>query len=105
MTGLSLRLFLCVALGLLCPALVHAADDRPNIVVVLADDLGFSDLGCYGGEIKTPTIDRLARQGIRFTQFYNFASCGPSRATLMTGCYPWQVGQDNAKNILISLCI
>lgn len=103
MINLSLRLFLCVAVGLLCPALTYAADDRPNIVIVMADDLGYSDLGCYGGEIKTPTIDRLAKDGIRFTQFYNFASCGPSRAALMTGCYPWQVGQGKGRSIFANL--
>ena len=69
-----------------------AAGQRPNIVVILADDLGFSDLGCYGSEIPTPNVDRLAAQGVRFTQFYNNARCCPSRATLMTGLYPHQVG-------------
>ncbi len=54
---------------------------RPNIIVVMADDMGFSDLGCYGGEIKTPTIDRPASEGVRFSQFYNCALCGPSRET------------------------
>jgi len=103
MTNGLLRLLFSFALGLLCPALAHAADDRPNIVLVMADDLGFSDLGCYGGEIKTPAIDRLAKQGVRFTQFYNFASCGPSRATLMTGCYPWQVGQGKGRSIFANL--
>lgn len=63
-----------------------AGQDRPNIIVVMADDMGFSDLGCYGGEINTPTIDRLASEGVRFSQFYNSALCGPSRASLMTGC-------------------
>ncbi len=66
----------------------HDRPGRPNIIVVMADDMGFSDLGCYGGEIKTPTIDRLASEGVRFSQFYNCAICGPSRASLMTGCYP-----------------
>jgi hypothetical protein len=58
---------------------------RPNIIIVMADDMGFSDLGSYGGEIKTPVIDRLANEGVRFSQFYNCAICGPSRASLMTG--------------------
>lgn len=75
----SLRLCLAVAPGLICLALAHAADSRPNIVIVMADDRGFFDLGCYGGEIKTPAIDRLAKQGVRFSQSYNFASCGPGR--------------------------
>src|SRR5688572_15513669 len=65
---------------------------RPNIVVILADDLGFSDLGCYGSEIATPNIDKLAGQGVRFTEFYNSARCCPSRATLMTGLYQHQAG-------------
>lgn len=65
---------------------------RPNIVLILADDLGFSDLGCYGSEIATPNLDRLAAQGIRFAQFYNAARCCPTRAALMTGRYPHQAG-------------
>lgn len=68
------------------------ADDRPNIVVVMLDDLGYSDLGCYGGEIQTPHIDTLAKSGLRFTSFYNCARCCPTRAALLTGLYPHQVG-------------
>lgn len=64
----------------------------PNIVLILADDLGWSDLGCYGGEIPTPNIDALAAGGLRFTQFYNNAVCGPSRASLLTGLYAQRVG-------------
>src|SRR6476620_8142114 len=73
---------------------VSAADiaRHPNIVVILADDLGFSDLGCYGSEIATPNIDRLAAHGLRFTQFYNYARCCPTRAALLTGLYPHQCG-------------
>lgn len=67
---------------------------RPNIVLILADDLGFSDLGCYGGEIQTPHLDSLAEGGLRFTSFYNTARCWPTRAALMTGYYPQQVGRD-----------
>lgn len=63
---------------------------KPNIMVILADDMGFSDIGCYGSEIKTPNIDRLAANGVRFTQFYNIARCSPSRASLLTGLYPHQ---------------
>ncbi|NQT85895.1 sulfatase-like hydrolase/transferase, partial [bacterium] len=81
----------------------RAKRGRPNIIVVMADDMGFSDLGCYGGEIKTPTIDRLAKEGVRFSQFYNCALCGPSRASLMTGCYPWQVGQAPGASIFANL--
>jgi arylsulfatase A-like enzyme len=65
---------------------------RPNILIVLADDLGYSDLGCYGSEIATPNLDRLASKGLRFTQFYNAARCCPSRASLLTGLYPHQAG-------------
>ena len=64
----------------------------PNIILVMADDLGWSDLGCYGGEIHTPHIDSLARDGLRFTQFYNNSVCGPTRASLLTGLYCQQVG-------------
>jgi len=66
--------------------------NRPNIVLILADDMGFSDIGCYGGEIQTPHLDRLAQHGIRLTQFYNTARCTPSRASLLTGLHPHQVG-------------
>jgi arylsulfatase len=65
---------------------------RPNIVLILADDMGFSDLACYGGEIKTPHLDKLAAQGLSFSQFYNCGRCCPSRASLMTGLYPHQTG-------------
>lgn len=68
------------------------ARTRPDIVLVLADDMGFSDIGCYGGEISTPTLDRLAARGTRLTQFYNTARCSPSRASLITGLHPHQVG-------------
>ena len=66
----------------------------PNIVIILADDMGYSDLGCYGGEIATPNLDGLAKNGVRFTQFYNTARCWPSRAALMTGYYPQQIHRD-----------
>jgi arylsulfatase A-like enzyme len=65
---------------------------RPNILLIVADDLGFSDLGCYGGEIQTPVLDALAAGGLRFTQFYTTARCCPSRASLLTGQYPHKVG-------------
>ena len=67
---------------------------RPNILIILADDLGYSDLGCYGGEIQTPNLDKLAAGGLRFTQFYNTARCWPSRAALLTGYYAQQVRRD-----------
>src|SRR5690606_16501645 len=70
----------------------QAAAQKPNILVILADDLGYSDIGAYGGEIKTPTLDKLAEDGRKFTQFYNTARCCPSRASLLTGLYPHQAG-------------
>ena len=64
----------------------------PNIILIMGDDMGYSDLGCYGGEIQTPNLDRLASNGLRFTQFYNTARCCPTRASLLTGLYPQQAG-------------
>ncbi len=86
----------CLAFCLLClsVSLQAAERSRPNVVVILADDLGYSDLGCYGGEISTPVLDGLAKSGLRFTQFYNTARCWPSRAALLTGYYAQQVRRD-----------
>lgn len=72
---------------------------RPNVLIIVADDMGFSDAACYGGEIATPTLDLLARQGLRFTQFYNTARCWPSRAALLTGYYAQQVRRDTLPGI------
>jgi arylsulfatase len=83
------------ALSLGIPGLLKncaAPAKRPNIVVIMADDMGYSDIGCYGGEIETPNIDSLAENGMRFTQFYNAARCCPTRASLLTGLYPHQAG-------------
>jgi arylsulfatase len=88
----AVALVLCVLVSQ-----AHAAS-RPNIVLILADDMGYSDLGCYGGEIKTPHIDSLARHGLRFTQFYNCGRCCPTRASLMTGLYPHQAGVGRMTN-------
>lgn len=74
---------------------------RPNIVVILVDDMGFSDIGSYGSEIPTPHIDALAAGGLRFTQFYNCARCSPSRASLLTGTYPHQAGVGHLENIVV----
>ncbi len=84
------RLLLAVCLVAL--SLPAAPAPRPNILLILADDLGFSDLGCYGSSIATPNLDRLAAGGLRFTQFYNAARCCPTRASLLTGLYPHQAG-------------
>lgn len=94
---------------LLCSPLVAA--ERPNIVLIMVDDMGWSDLGCYGGEVDTPQIDSLAGQGLRFTRFYNNAVCGATRASLLTGLYCQQTGhrgdrwnepKDFGKCVLIS---
>jgi len=69
-----------------------ASKSKPNIVLIMVDDMGFSDIGCYGGEIRTPNLDHLAAGGLRFTQFYNAARCCPTRASLLTGLYPHQAG-------------
>jgi arylsulfatase len=88
------------------PALTHtiqAADpsvQKPNILILLADDMGFSDAGCYGGEIATPNLDNLASNGLRFTQFYNTARCWPTRAALLTGYYAQQVRRDTIPGVL-----
>jgi arylsulfatase len=98
-----MRTLRSLLLPLLAAALVagtvssgRAADPprRPNILLILADDMGFSDVGCYGGEIETPNLDRLAKEGLRFTQFYNTARCWPTRAGILTGYYAQQVNMD-----------
>src|SRR6201991_5128601 len=86
-----MRLLPLVLLLALLPLAARAAE-RPNIVVILVDDMGFSDIGCYGSEIPTPNIDKLAAHGLRFTQFYNTGRCCPTRAALLTGLYSHQAG-------------
>ncbi|MBK5722746.1 arylsulfatase [Dysgonomonas sp. Marseille-P4677] len=80
------------ALAGLCFNAHSQTDDRPNIIVILADDLGYSDMGCYGGEIQTPNLDKLASEGLRFNSFYNAGRSCPTRASLLTGLYPHQAG-------------
>jgi len=94
-TTLILSVF-AITLSVQTSEVACSAEKRsvPNIVLILADDLGFSDLGCYGGEIRTPNLDRLAQNGLRFTQFYNTARCWPTRAALLTGYYAQQVRRD-----------
>ena len=83
-------LLLLVSSTFVCTA--GAADDRPNIIVILADDLGYGDLGCYGSpNISTPHLDRMAAEGLRCTSFYAAPVCAPSRSQLMTGCYATRV--------------
>ena len=81
----------CVLL-VVCLALSARGAEQPNILYILADDLGYSDLGCFGGEINTPVLNSLAAGGVRLTQFYNTGRCCPSRAALLTGQYPHRVG-------------
>ena len=86
------------ALLLLGAAAARAAD-RPNVLLIVADDMGFSDAGCYGGEIATPNLDALAKNGLRFTQFYNTSRCWPSRAAILTGYYAQQVRRDTVPGV------
>ncbi|MDT8389131.1 MAG: arylsulfatase [Lentisphaeria bacterium] len=97
MTSLTGKVAACMSTVLLTSVTVGA--EKPNIVLTLVDDMGWSDLGCYGSEINTPNIDSLARQGVRFTQFYNTAKCMTSRASLLTGLYPQQCGMMSPNKI------
>ena len=92
-------LMLCQIFFLGPPASAMGLQSRPNILIILADDLGFSDLGCYGGEIQTPALDQLAKNGLRLTNFYNTGRCWPTRASLLTGYYAQQVGRDRLPGI------
>jgi arylsulfatase A-like enzyme len=87
----TLLAFLCLSFSVL-----HAAE-KPNVLVILTDDLGYSDIGCYGGEIETPNLDRLAANGLRFSQFYNTAKCHSSRVSLLTGRWCIQAGDTSMK--------
>jgi arylsulfatase len=84
--------FAAALAGLSAMAVWGSSAPRPNIIVIMSDDMGYSDIGCYGGEIETPVLDGLARNGLRFTQFYNTGRCCPTRASLLTGLYPHQAG-------------
>ncbi|HCK71907.1 MAG TPA: arylsulfatase, partial [Planctomycetaceae bacterium] len=85
--------FVCFAfIALINSSAKVEAAKRPNIILIMSDDMGYSDIGCYGGEIQTPNLDGLAAGGIRFTQFYNTARCCPTRASLLSGLYPHQAG-------------
>jgi len=79
---------------------LEAAPDRtnPNIILIMVDDMGYSDIGCYGGEVKTPNLDKIASDGLRFTQFYNTAKCHTTRAELMTGNYAYSIGDHNMEH-------
>lgn len=86
-----MRFLVSCLLIVVCLGAVQAAE-KPNIIYIMSDDMGFSDIGCYGSEIDTPHLDTLAANGVRFTQFYNTARCCPTRACLLTGLYPHQAG-------------
>src|SRR5581483_7304725 len=89
----ALALFIAAATSL-------AAPSKPNILIILADDMGFSDAGCYGGEVATPNLDALAKGGLRFTQFYNTARCWPSRGALLTGYYAQEIRRDTVPGVI-----
>lgn len=96
-----MRIILAFAGCLVSGAGLGAAEPaRPNVLLILADDLGYSDLGCYGGEIATPNLDGVARSGVRFTQFYNTARCWPTRAAILTGYYAQQVRRDAVPGVV-----
>src|SRR6266540_6675006 len=95
-----LKLTLPFAALFLLAGVARAADPaKPNVVILLADDMGFSDLGCYGGDIQTPNLDGLAKNGLRFTQFYNTARCWPTRGALLTGYYAQQIRRDSVPGV------
>ncbi len=103
-TPLRLAFAALVASGIAGPSSAQAgrtAPARPNFLVILADDLGFSDLGCYGSEIETPALDRLAANGLRFTQFYNTAKCHSSRVSLLSGRWCRQAGDESLRRAVI----
>jgi arylsulfatase A-like enzyme len=109
---MKFQLQLAIALLILNATIIRAQDktdkarnQRPNIVLIMADDMGYSDVGCYGGEINTPNIDSLANEGLRFSQFYNCAVCGTTRASLMTGLYHHQVGVRSWNGIRNNKCL
>lgn len=95
--NITRKTMMCLSALTLGATTVQAAP-KPNVLIILADDMGYSDAGCYGSEINTPNLDALANDGLRFTQFYNTARCWPSRAALMTGYYAQQVRRDHLPN-------
>ena len=97
----SAFLFASLLTGLVSSSLPAGAEPdrtRPNIVLIMVDDMGYSDIGCYGGEVQTPHLDRLAKGGLRFTQFYNTAKCHTTRAELLTGNYAYSIGDNNMEH-------
>lgn len=99
------RYFLLLLASLSITACSTPKADKPNILLILVDDMGWSDIGCYGGEVKTPNLDRLAQNGIRFTQMHNTSKCFPSRATLQTGIYAQQSGYHKSYKQPLKNCV
>ena len=93
-----LRSLFCLTLLSFLVAGTSMASTRPNIILIMVDDMGYSDIGCYGGEVKPPNLDRLAEGGLRFTQFYNTAKCHTTRAELLTGNYAYSIGDNNMEH-------
>ena len=91
-------IFISVFLSFLLNSCISKKNQQPNIILIMSDDMGYSDIGCYGSEINTPNLDDLAENGLRFTQFYNTARCCPTRASLMTGLNPHQAGVGHMMN-------
>ena len=98
---IRLSITLMIAFSSICISSEQVPSPKkpPNILILLADDMGYSDLGCFGSEIQTPQLDQLANHGLRFTQFYNTARCWPTRAALLTGYYAQQVRRDTLPGI------
>ena len=98
--GMTILAYSVVAFGAERATPAMQGGKRPNIVVILVDDMGWSDIGPYGGEIPTPNLDALAARGVRFTQFYSTPRCSPTRASLLTGLYPHQAGMGHLDNVI-----
>ncbi|MHC4877395.1 MAG: arylsulfatase [Planctomycetota bacterium] len=99
----TVRRIVVALLSFVCFRTALCADERPNVLLILCDDLGYSDLGCYGGEIQTPHLDQLAADGLRFTQFYNCAVCVTTRSALLTGLYPRQARPPRMRTNMMTL--
>ena len=96
---MAIKLFVSfLAVSLLCSPTLQLPEKKPNIIVILADDMGYSDIGCFGSEIQTPNLDDLAKNGLRMTQFYNASRCCPTRASLLTGLFQHQAGVGDMVN-------
>jgi len=93
-------LIICSILIAVLPGSAQEKGKKPNILLIMADDMGYSDIGCYGSEVKTPNLDKLAEGGVRFKQFYNMAKCNPTRSAMLMGQYQ---GNNQSLNIATRL--